>query len=100
MKPQSEWLEERDRLRERIRILVKSHQDDAHTMTTYDSVIKRLKMNVLRLLNQVGVKGRCRGCAKEVWWVEVKSGKNAPYTVEGISHFVDCPVAEKFRKKP
>jgi len=100
MKPQSEWLEEKDRLQERIRLLVKSHQNDAHTMTTYDSVIKRLKTNVLRLLNQVGVKGRCRGCAKEIWWVKLKSGKNAPYTEEGLNHFADCVKADQFRKKP
>jgi hypothetical protein len=39
----------------------------------------------------------CRGCGRNVWWLAMPSGKRAPYTTEGLSHFVDCPQAQQFR---
>lgn len=53
-----------------------------------------------RLLDQVGDRSRCKACGAEIWWVKHHSGKKAPYTVEGISHFADCPHAEQFRRNP
>jgi hypothetical protein len=61
------------------------------------NTIDRLKNNVRRLLDQVGDKGKCRGCDAEIWWVKLRSGKVGPYTAEGLNHFADCPKADRFR---
>lgn len=53
--------------------------------------------NIKRLLKQVGREGKCKGCDREIWWVEHNSGKAAPYTNEALNHFADCPDAQRFR---
>jgi hypothetical protein len=40
----------------------------------------------------------CCGCGEKVKWVEHASGKVAPYTLDGLNHFRNCPEAERFRK--
>lgn len=48
-------------------------------------------------------KGRCRGCGKEIFWVQTISGKSMPISKldDGtfVSHFFDCSHAKSFRKK-
>lgn len=58
----------------------------------------QLRENIGTLLHQIGEKGNCRGCGREIWWVRHKNGKKAPYTSEGLNHFADCPVGDRFKK--
>lgn len=41
---------------------------------------------------------RCRDCGKEIFFLPTQSGKKMPITYGLISHFADCPHANKFRK--
>jgi hypothetical protein len=55
---------------------------------------------IVKLYRALGFdEGNCRSCGKHIWWVVTKNGKRAPYTVDGISHFADCPHAKKHRSK-
>ena len=41
----------------------------------------------------------CKACGAMLAMVRhFKTGKLAPYTMAGLSHWVDCPQAAKFRK--
>ena len=47
---------------------------------------------------------KCKGCkADDIIWAETRSGKQMPIRFDDnkgwISHFVDCPNANKFRKE-
>jgi len=45
---------------------------------------------------------RCGWCWKEIFRWKTEAGKTMPVSMqdgEYISHFADCPVAQKFRKK-
>jgi len=42
--------------------------------------------------------GQCSSCHGRIWWVVTKNGRPAPYTVDGVSHFADCPTAKQHRK--
>ena len=42
---------------------------------------------------------KCNKCGQEIFWIKTKSGKAAPITLKLISHFVDCPNANDFRKQ-
>lgn len=53
----------------------------------------------LRSLQIKGMKSRCKSCGRRIVFHETHKGKLAPFTMEGVNHFVDCPGAEKFRKK-
>lgn len=64
----------------------------------YRAQAKRLRSNIARLLGLIGDLGKCRGCGTDIYWVRHKSGKKAPYTIEGLNHFADCPAKDKFRK--
>lgn len=63
-----------------------------------DELLRRIK----KLLSLVGSQGKCKGCGAEIWWVpHLANGTRAPYTAEGLNHFIDCPDAAQFkRKKP
>jgi hypothetical protein len=37
-------------------------------------------------------------CGRKIWFLKTKAGKAMPVTDEGLSHFADCPDAEKYRK--
>jgi hypothetical protein len=55
--------------------------------------VKRL----LALLQAVGDPGKCKGCGVPIYWVLHRNGKRAPYTLNGLNHFADCPAADRFR---
>lgn len=52
-----------------------------------------------RMLQNVGQLGTCDGCGAVIVWVRHRNGKAAPYTTEGLNHFVTCPKADRFGKK-
>jgi hypothetical protein len=41
---------------------------------------------------------KCRACDKEICFIQNENGKSIPITKEGINHFIDCPMRDKFRK--
>ena len=41
----------------------------------------------------------CKLCKALIVFVRHKNGKLAPYTLEGLNHFIDCPQREAFQKK-
>ena len=56
--------------------------------------------NIARLMKTIGADvGVCRGCNARVYWVTTRNGKKAPFTAAGLSHFADCPAAERFRQR-
>lgn len=42
-------------------------------------------------------KSTCKGCGMNIYWATTDKGKSMPIVIH--SHFVDCPEANKFRKK-
>ena len=59
--------------------------------------VNELLRRIELLLTVIGDKSRCRACGAEIYWVKTRAGKRAPYTRGGISHFADCPEANRFR---
>jgi hypothetical protein len=57
-----------------------------------------LESNIERLLKQIGGPGNCSACDAPIYWLTLKSGKKAPYTPKGVSHFSDCPSKAAFRR--
>lgn len=43
---------------------------------------------------------RCKGCRRMILWVTTKAGKKMPVDQAGTSHFVTCPEADQFRRRP
>jgi hypothetical protein len=41
----------------------------------------------------------CKACGELLWFVRHKNGKQAPYTVDGINHFANCPEAARFKRR-
>lgn len=45
---------------------------------------------------------KCQGCGKEIYWAFTRNGKRMPISMLGngemVSHFFDCPKANKYRK--
>lgn len=57
-----------------------------------------LLRRITLLLSLVGDQSICKGCGAGIWWVQHRNGKRAPYTSEGLNHFIDCPQAQRFKK--
>lgn len=53
-----------------------------------------------RLWRQVGGgEGTCRKCGSPIYFFPTRAGKVNPISqITGVSHFADCPAAERFRK--
>ena len=43
-------------------------------------------------------KRRCTACGTELYFVRHRNGKLAPYTADGLNHFLTCPEAHRFKK--
>jgi hypothetical protein len=44
--------------------------------------------------------GTCRSCGADVAWARNPvSGKRAPFNLEGVNHFADCPQAADWRHR-
>jgi hypothetical protein len=41
----------------------------------------------------------CKACGTTLYFVRHQNGKAAPYTSDGVNHFIACPAADSFRKK-
>jgi hypothetical protein len=54
---------------------------------------------IRRLLGLTAEESRtCKACGALLFFVRHSNGKLAPYTADGVNHFVNCPAAERFRK--
>ena len=40
----------------------------------------------------------CLACGARIYFVRHSNGKLAPYTVDGVNHFKNCPQAGRFSK--
>lgn len=41
----------------------------------------------------------CKACGEQLTFVRHRNGKLAPYSIDGVNHFLTCPLADGFRKK-
>lgn len=62
--------------------------------TNYESFLLN---NIRHLFKQIGEPGHCQGCGREIVWIVHRNGRRAPYTLEGLNHFADCPKADLFK---
>jgi hypothetical protein len=40
----------------------------------------------------------CKSCPTVIFWIRTVAGKAMPVNEQGISHFADCPAANKHRR--
>lgn len=40
----------------------------------------------------------CKACQAKLYFVRHANGKLAPYTADGVNHFITCPEAKQFKK--
>lgn len=59
-----------------------------------------IKARIARMLDVVATERRpCAACGRTIWLVPTaKTGRPAPFTDNAVSHFADCPNADRFRK--
>jgi hypothetical protein len=58
-----------------------------------------LEKRISSLLNNVAEEIRpCKACGVQLALVRHRNGKLAPYTLEGVNHFIDCTKADLFRR--
>jgi hypothetical protein len=58
------------------------------------------KDRLRKLLELVSEETRpCKACGTELFFVRHRNGMRAPYTADGVNHFINCPSAEEFRKQ-
>lgn len=59
-----------------------------------------IRSNIARLYDTIGAHSSdCRGCGATIWWITTKNGKSAPMTADALNHHVDCPDADRFRRR-
>jgi hypothetical protein len=67
--------------------------------TTTATLDEATRERVGRMLDALAEEKRpCRACGRTTWFVRTKAGRLAPYTDDALSHFADCPHADRFRK--
>lgn len=54
---------------------------------------------IVKLLDMIGNRAKCKGCGDEIWWVKSKNGRPMPISHDFVCHFTDCSGADKFRRK-
>ena len=46
------------------------------------------------LFASIGIKGQCRGCRAQIYWVRDEDrDKTIPFNIDGTNHFTTCPKA-------
>lgn len=69
-------------------------------MDDSEAIIADLRKRIANLLDWMAPPAKCKDCGAEIRWItNRKTGKNMPINAEGVSHFADCPGADRFRKK-
>ena len=63
------------------------------------STLPPLEDRIRRLLELINEESRtCKACGVLIFFVRHRNGKMAPYTIDGLNHFMNCPQAAQFRK--
>jgi hypothetical protein len=58
-----------------------------------------LEERIRRLLELAAEETRCcKACGALLFFVRHNNGKRAPYTVDGLNHFINCPAAQQFKR--
>jgi hypothetical protein len=58
-----------------------------------------LEERIKRLLTLTANEIRpCKACQATIYMVIHNNGKTAPYTEDGLNHFINCPNAGQFRR--
>ena len=65
---------------------------------TNKEIIAWLEQNIVRMLDNISNHTQCKGCGVDIWFVKHSSGKKAPYTVQALNHFIDCPKSKDFKR--
>lgn len=60
--------------------------------------VPALKAAILGMIMRNGARGQCRACNATIYFVKHENGSTCPYTAEGVSHFLDCPKADRFSR--
>lgn len=69
-------------------------------MYTAVAELPSIEQRMATILNLVAEEIRpCKSCAIQLAFVRHRNGKVAPYTLDGINHFINCPAAEEYRRK-
>lgn len=59
---------------------------------------KELLARIEALLHAIATDERpCRRCGAHLAFVRHANGRTAPYTLDGVNHFANCPNATEFR---
>lgn len=61
--------------------------------------LESVLQNQIRFLNMIGDRSVCKSCGRTIWWVRTKNDRKMPVTDELVSHFADCPAADRHRRK-
>jgi hypothetical protein len=65
-------------------------------MSTLPSIEERIE----RLLKLTAYEIRpCKACGQMLYFVKHNTNKAAPYTIDGINHFLNCESADSFRTR-
>jgi hypothetical protein len=63
------------------------------------STLPPLEDRLRRLLELTAEESRtCKACGTLLFFIRHRNGIRAPYTVDGLNHFLNCPQASQFRK--
>lgn len=58
-----------------------------------------IEQRLLKLLLLTAEEKRpCRACGVDLYFVRHRTGTKAPYTADGLNHFVNCPQAARFKR--
>ena len=61
--------------------------------------VPTIEKRMASLLQNVAEEIRpCKACGVQLAFVRHRNSKLAPYTLDGINHFITCEKAEQFRK--
>jgi hypothetical protein len=60
------------------------------TATTEQRLERLLQLTAYEVRN-------CKACGVQLYFVRHNTGKAAPYTADGVNHFITCPSADSFR---
>ena len=70
----------------------------AETRTLLEPAERLIEQRILALFAALGAQPTTCSCGATIYFLTTRSGKQAPLTVGGLSHFADCPHAAQHRK--
>jgi hypothetical protein len=79
-----------------------SNCDEAHAINypsePFRDCLYHMRTRIARtMLHIAGQPVPCDACNAPIYFVVHANGKRTPYTVTGLSHFIDCPASADFK---